>query len=248
MVVLKDSVQQVISYDAAFLAFGLGTMAGGGVPWNDPSVMEVRDQGSGTQQMIATAIALDAAKWQGNKNAGAGAVVTALTGHTDKKDQAIGILSSGDADKQRAVFRILSYQHKDQTCGFTPDSDSTTQFDKANVRDGHYAIWGPLHFYAKDGVNADVKKVIDILTGVVTPKFDLIKMEAQAHVTPDCAMRVSRTTEIGPMASYMPKQSCECKFVVEATGKKPDSCKTCDGDADCDSAAPKCNFHYCEVQ
>lgn len=246
--VLKDSAQQVISYDAAYLAFGFGTEAGGGVPWNDPSVFEIRGPGSGTQQMLATAIALDAAKWKGNQQSGAGAVVTALSGHTADKDKAIGILSTSDADKNRASLRILSYQHKDQTCGFTPDSDSTTAFDKANVRGGQYAIWGQMHFYSKDS-NADAKKVLDIVTGKVAPSFDLIKMEAKAFVVPDCAMRVSRTSEIGPMSSYMPAKSCECKYIVEATGDTPSNCKACDKDADCTSPnATKCNYGYCEAQ
>jgi ABC-type phosphate transport system substrate-binding protein len=250
------STQRVISYEAAYLTFGLGA-AGAVSPWIDPTKYEVRAATSGTLMMLATAISVPGAKWLGNKTSGSGAVVTAI-GTTDNAtasvaETAIGILGSDSADKNRDKLHILAYQAKGQSCGYLPDSTATS-FDKQNVRDGHYMIWGPLHMFAKTSggvvTNADAKTVIDLLTGAaVRSTFDLIKIEAKGGVTPDCAMRVTRTTEVGDLMSYMPPKSCECKFVAEATGTAPTSCKTCTADADCTTAgSPKCNFGYCEVQ
>ncbi|HEX3596390.1 MAG TPA: hypothetical protein VHU80_14875, partial [Polyangiaceae bacterium] len=244
-----------ISSEAAYLAFGLGADAGGGVPWNDPTVFEVRGATSGTMLMTGSVIGLAATKWLGNKNADTMTVLTKLAtdvtmGNTQK---AIGIMSSGDADKNRSAVRGLAFQATGSKCGYTPDSDSTTAFDKANTRDGHYPISGPVHLYthAPSGTiaNADVKKVVDLMTGAVDPDFDFITVQAKASVVPDCAMRVSSTKDGGALMSYMPPRSCECKFVAAATGNAPDGCAVCTKDTDCkSSAAPKCNFGYCEVK
>ncbi|HEX4336441.1 MAG TPA: hypothetical protein VH062_11045 [Polyangiaceae bacterium] len=255
LVVPKDSTQVSISSEAAYLTFGLGADAGNGVPWNDPTVHEVRGATSGTMLMTGSVIGLAATKWKGTAQADTAHVLTALgtdvtNGNTQK---AIGIMSSGDADKNRSAVRGLAFQPVGSSCGYTPDSDSTTSFDKANTRDGHYVIAGPAHLYAHAPsgtvANADVKKVIDYITGAVDPDFDLIAVEAKASVVPDCAMRVSNTVDGGPLASYMPPKSCECKFVAAATGTAPASCKTCVMDSDCkSSSAPKCNYGYCEVK
>jgi hypothetical protein len=58
-------------------------------------------------------------------------------------------------------------------------------------------------------------------------------------------MRVSRTEEVGPLASFMPARSCGCYF--DALTSSTD-CAACKVNADCAAAAPKCNFGYCEVQ
>jgi hypothetical protein len=96
----------------------------------------------------------------------------------------------------------------------------------------------------------DAKKVVDYLSLAETPTgFDLIQLEAKSGVVPDCAMRVRRGDEdMSPMISYMPKKSCECKFVYEATGTAPANCKTCTTSAECPATAPACNYGFCEVQ
>jgi ABC-type phosphate transport system substrate-binding protein len=248
------STQQSISAEAAYLMFGLG--AAGEVPtWNDPAYYMVRSETSGTQQMIAAAITVPANQWLGTSNAKSGDVLNGLVaasagGHADA---AVGILSTDVLDKNRDKVRALAYQHFDQTCGYHPDSE-VAAFDKQNVRDGHYMIWGPLHLLTEVDasnvpLNADAKLVIDYLTGAVVPtSFDLIALEATSGVVPTCAMRVTRDSEIGPLASYQPEKSCECKFVASATGAAPADCQTCAADSECPTSAPACNYGFCEVQ
>ena len=90
---------------------------------------------------------------------------------------------------------------------------------------------------------AEIQTIIDTLSGV--PTAALLAVETTKGVVPDCAMRVSRTSEVGPMASYMPPKSCECAFLATATGTAPASCKKCDAaGVDC----PACNLGYCEVR
>lgn len=255
-VVPVASTKQSISAEAAYLLMGFGT-AGAVATWTDMAQVQVRSDSSGTQQMLAAAINVPAGKWKGTSNKGSGDVVNALKASATP-DAAIGILATDTADKNRQTVRELAYQHYGQTCGYTPDSDATS-FDKKNVRDGHYAVWGPLHMLAKVNAQGAVeksatKKVVDYLSLAETPTgFDLIQLEAKTGVVPDCAMRVKRagSTEMAPLMSYMPAHSCECKFVADATGSVPSTCKPCTAASaatDCPASAPACNFGYCEVQ
>lgn len=260
--IAKKSTQASISAEAAYLTFGLG--ANGGTAWSDPTKFYIRPSSSGTLQMLATAIKVPAAKWQGVRTksdgttaAGSGDVLAYLntlqtTGSQPDADLGIGILATDLIDKNRATIRALPYQHFGQTCGYLPDS-SATSADKKNTRDGHYMVWGPLHMLAKvtggQPSNPGAKVVIDYLTGAVVPEFDLIATEAALGVVPDCAMRVSRDSEVGPLSSYMPAKSCECKFVSAATGvAEPAGCSTCVSNDDCTAAAPSCNYGFCEVR
>jgi ABC-type phosphate transport system substrate-binding protein len=247
----KTSTQTIISAEAAYLVYGFGNDSEVS-PWVDDTRIEQRSASSGTQQMIGAAIKVPAAKFKGHANSGSGDVVTSLTTSAglgaDAADKAIGILATDRADISRDKLTVLGYQHYGQSCAYWPDSTGTS-FDKANVRDGHYAIWGPLHMLARTSANANVKKVIDYLTGAETPStFDLIQLEAKTGVVPECAMRVQRTKEIGELTSFMPTKSCECKFVKEATGGTPDGCTACEQASDCPSDKPVCNFKFCEVQ
>ena len=259
-IVPAASSQHSISYEAAYLTYGFMT-PDPGLPYDHAFSFQRNDK-SGTQLMLGANIGVVANLWKGQTNIPGGAAIgstqdlldsmtTKLPSGTDPS-KVIGIAASGDVDGKRDQVRVLPFQPKGETCGYTPDSDSSTTFDKANVRDGHYLPAGPLHLYAHapggSVANADVQKVLDALTGKTDPGFDLIHVEEKAGVVPDCAMRVSRTKDGGALASYMPAQSCECKWLSEAGATLPDSCKSCNADNDCNSAAPKCHYGFCEVK
>lgn len=257
----KDSAATAISAEAAYLVYGFGAASHTVAPWIDNSVIFQRNGGSGTQNMIATAINVPAAKWQpvANTTASSDLMYAALTkAQTDGKSAAaIGILATDYADLKRSTVKVLAYQHYDQTCGYLPDS-SGTSFDKVNVRDGHYMIWGPLHLYAHatagKSTNADVQAVLDLLSLVSDTDGTMVTAEAKAGVVPDCAMHVSRDTEVGPLSSYEPAHGCECKFLKEATGAVPADCVACTTATkatDCAAATARgtaCNFGFCEAR
>jgi len=255
------STQHVISAEAAYMVFGFGadTAANSIAPWNDATAMEVRSASSGTQQMISAALAqvnpsFVATKMKGVANSGSGAVLTGLAtlAAAGNQEKAIGILATDLTDVNRAAVRELAFQAVGQTCGYTPDSTETS-FDKKNVRDGHYQIWGPVHLLAPatGGVatSAGANTIISYLSG--SPSEALIAVEAKKGVVPDCAMRTQHAGEVGPMSSYMPAHSCECAFVTAANGVAPAACIACTAATAatvCPATAPACNFGYCEVQ
>jgi ABC-type phosphate transport system substrate-binding protein len=258
-VVPAGSNETSISAEAAYTVFGYGGSMYQVMPWIDPLQLHIRNQGSGTQQMIATAIGLAASKWKGHDEGGSSGVVTAVAGSTSVQ-AAIGIVVTGNADPvshgvTNATLKILAYQHKGQKCGYYPDSSSTT-FDKINVRQGRYAIWGPVHMVtAVDGqgnpTNASAATLIKYMTHNGLSAADnqtMINAEIAAHATPQCAMQVSRTGEIGAEASYQPDVPCGC-FFESKVGNASSSCKTCTMDTDCTMGnLTHCRYGYCEAK
>ena len=249
-VVPKTSTQKVISKAAGYFVFGFGKDSGVD-PWTDESFLFVRDASSGTQQMFGAAIGVPPDRWRGVPATSSGDLVTKLIAST-KPEATIGILTAEVAGANRATLTTLAYQDVDQSCGYWTDS-TPSGFDKRNVRDGHYAVWGPLHLLTKlDGMGYPINKsagdVVAYLTGTKTAPggFDLIALLAGANIVPACAMQVRRMSELGPLTSFAPERACGCYFEEVATGKT--ACKACMSDVECGEGSPKCNYGYCETQ
>lgn len=257
-VVPAASSQTSISAEAAYLVFGFG-MAGAVAPYTDDNLIFRRNETSGTQLMITTALSqggqpFPGTKWKGIDATGSGALLTKVS-TSAMPEATIGILASDLADDAvtGGKIKILQYQHYEQSCGFLPDS-STTSHDKKNVRDGHYPIWGPLHMFAKIGAdkkptNKAAATLIDAITGAAeVTGVNMIDVEISAHTIPGCAMQVGRTAEIGALMSVAPAKPCGCYFEAKANGAAPTSCKTCTTDTDCAGGpATHCRYGYCEA-
>lgn len=265
-VVPKASSQVSISAAAAYFVFGFGNDSGVS-PWTVDTSIYRRNASSAVQALLAVAIGVPLTRWAGvdvgtlaeNTDAGlsgAAAVVNALE-LDPNAEQAIGILATTNLDPTTTThISTLAYKDFDQSCGYYPDSTAAAH-DKANVRDGHYALWGPLHFFTyvdSNGVptNSNVERVISYLTGTAVPPggVDLLQVEAQNNLIAPCAMRVTRTSELGPLASYAPPGACDCYFDYVSTGQS--SCTTCARASDCPASAPVCNLSFpqsfCETQ
>jgi ABC-type phosphate transport system substrate-binding protein len=254
-VVPNSSPEKSISAEAAYMIFGFGKDSGV-TPWTDEASLFVRSSTSGTLQMLASAIGVPGTKWKGVAEANSGAVVSAINAANGAGGtaaaKAIGILSADLADANRLTMRELAYKHYGQNCGWLPDS-SAVKFDKANVRNGHYAIWGPIHLLRRTDVDAAnqpyVKLAIDYVTGAQDPPgVDLIAFEAAARVIPQCAMRVQRKAEMGPLSPFTPVKPCGCYYEYSANAGTS-SCKPCSTPADCDSGTTCTKFSgvgYCE--
>jgi len=133
-----------------------------------------------------------------------------------------------------------------------PDRDEQSN-DKGNVRNGLYPIWGPLHFFIHISAsgyptNAKAGEVVGYLAGTrPTPAgVDLVKLEAQRHAIPQCAMRVRRTQEMGPAMPFAPASACGCYYEKMATNTT--GCKVCATSAECPAGTPVCSYGYCEPQ
>jgi hypothetical protein len=87
-------------------------------------------------------------------------------------------------------------------------------------------------------------------TAVAPGGVDLVQVEAQNNLVAPCAMRVTRTVELGPLASYSPSGSCGCYYDYVSTGQS--SCTPCSKESDCSASAPICNISFaqgfCETQ
>jgi ABC-type phosphate transport system substrate-binding protein len=239
-----------ISAEAAYYVYGFGA-ASGVEPWSNETAIFRRDELSGTQRMVAAAIGVDAARWKGIGTTGSEDLRKKLIA-SPLPARALGILSTDVAQENRDNVKILAYRHSGQTCGYYPDRDERSN-EKANVRDGHYAIWGPLHLFTRlNGsgfpVKAAAADVIGYLNGTKTAGdgLDLIALEAQRHVVPQCAMRVKRGSELGALASYAPPGACGCYYDKVANGST--TCTPCTGPRDCPATAPACSYGYCETQ
>jgi hypothetical protein len=249
-VVPKASTQKVISKAAGYFVFGFGNESGV-EPWTDESSLIIRDASSGTQQMFGVALGVPPAKWRGVSATSSTDLVAKLIAST-KSEATIGILTAEVAGANRPSLTTLAYQDAGQSCGYWTDS-TPSGFDKRNVRDGHYAVWGPLHLLTKlDGngypINKSAGDVVAYLTGTKAAPggFDLIALLAGANIIPACAMQVRRVSELGPLTSFAPERACGCYFEEVATGKT--TCQACMSDVECGEASPKCNYGYCETQ
>ena len=253
MVVPAASMQQSISAEAAYMVWGFGSNSGVS-PWTDATFLLQRSATSGTQNMIGAAIGLPAGEWQGLKNAGSSNVLSAITNVANGKgidggpttdpqalEKTLGILASDVADSNRQYLKPLAFQDVDESCGWYPDSTAAS-FDKQNVRDGHYPIWGPSHLIAysdMDGneINPSVKTLVDAMNGrnaQVLDTLDIVEFYAKSHIIPTCAMHVQRGQDGHDYQPYAPPISCSCYYDLQATGQT--SCVPCNGDADCANA------------
>jgi hypothetical protein len=247
------STQQAISAAAARAVFGMGGDKGLGAPWTNPSLYFIRNQSTGTQQMIGKAIGVPPGAFWGIDRGTAAAVDADLRVISDPTlaNQAIGIISADYYDADRANLRALAFKATDQDCGYLPDSTPFKK-DKANVRDGHYPIWGPIHFFADVEGGLPVSSAAAAFVSVVSvPNLakQLVDAFIASSLVPDCAMTVQRSAELGALATYAPPFECGCYFEASVGGAAPEGCTKCATAGDCaDPARPACNLGYCEVQ
>jgi hypothetical protein len=249
----KGSTQKSISAEAAYNVFGFGASSGV-EPWTEPSLIFVRDLGSGVQLTLGTTIGLPPNSWHGVRVAASNLLKPTLI-NTSDPERTIGPTSADQADEQdgRANLRTLAYQHYDQNCGYLPDSNMGS-FDKRNVRDGHYVLWAPYHFYTRGtaGRTTDqrVANVVSYLSGakpLPNRNTDLITTLKQGGLVPVCAMRVTREKEGAPIVPYKPSPSCGCYYdIASPGGTAPPECTPCVQNTDCPIARPICSFGYCE--
>ena len=117
-----------------------------------------------------------------------------------------------------------------------------------NVRDGHYPLWGYVHFFTPDRAG---RRAVGCGQGVRhalldrAPRPELLDNIIAASLVPQCAMKVVRT---GEEADFTPQTGlqCGCYFDFKTTGKTdvPGRAQT---SSDCPADRSACNYGYCEV-
>jgi ABC-type phosphate transport system substrate-binding protein len=258
-VVPGNSTQNSITAEAAFAVFGRGGKNGTEdliYPWDTPSLYYIRNANTGTQQMIGRAIHVPADQFWGVDRGTAKKVADTLPLlDPTQAEKAIGIISVDYYDANRMNLKALAFQGPGQSCAYLPDS-SPFAMDKRNVRDGHYPIWGPLHFFAAAQNGAPVSTAalafLTVATGVLSAESAsdrLLDAYIDASLVPTCAMTVQRSSELGSLTPFAPRGECGCYFETRATKKAPTECVACAANQDCaDPIRPFCSHGFCEVQ
>jgi hypothetical protein len=275
LVVPKASTQQVISAEAVYYIYGFGpeNPAYQVPPWTVPGAIASRTTTSAAGLLLAKAVGLPlshslygsvgpnntAGPNDVKTNQGAVEWVTGVTSDAAKNnpEAAIGFCSTETADANRDRVNTLAFQAAGQNAGYWPDSTATA-LDKINIREGRYYLWNPHHFYARlnnEGEIADetTRRWIEYITGKrpLPDGKNYLDIQADLGLIPACAMKVTRTDDVGPLSSFVPDEPCGCYYEARVTGKTPEGCQACatEGeDPSCPSDAPVCRHGFCEVK
>ncbi|HEX7505382.1 MAG TPA: hypothetical protein VF550_01340 [Polyangia bacterium] len=243
------STQNAISVEAAHIIFGLGGQNPVGppaAPWTDPAYYSIRNSGAGSTALAAQLIRVPRTAFWGVDRLSTDAIRDSLNASA-APEQSIGILSIDYADKARGNLRVLFLQGEGQISGFLPDSTATS-LNKANVRDGHYPLWGYVHFYTPNINGAPSAAGGAFVTRFSMPKLDgaLVDAMIDASLVPQCVMKVARDTEMGGFLHNPNKYQCGCHFDYRTSGKSP--CAPCATPNDCPASTPACNYGFCETE
>jgi hypothetical protein len=243
------SKQESISVEAAHLVFGLGGQNPSGpnqMPWIDPAYYSIRNSGAGSTALAAELIHVPRAQFWGVDRLSTDNIRDSLIASA-APDASIGILSIDYADKSRGNLRVLYLQGEGQLTGYLPDSTATS-LNKANVRDGHYPLWGYVHFYTANINGAPSVTAGAFVTRFTVPKLDreLVDAMIDASLVPQCAMRVARETEMGAFVHNPYRYQCGCYFDFRTVGRN--TCSTCKSTNDCPTTSPACNYGFCETE
>jgi hypothetical protein len=245
-VVPAGSQERAISFATARQVFGNG---GGVAPWLDEKQIFVRGNGTATLRLLAKELELAPAQVWGLDQGNAITMGVNIGNTTDptRAQSTIGIIGADFYDTlYRSSIKPLAFQAKGQSCAYVPDSTLQAK-DKMNVRDGHYPLWGRIHFFYS-GYSEVAGKFIFLLTNANLDP-DILKAFVAASFIPTCAMKVKRTSELSELLmDDPPPHPCGCAFdkMTSLTGQDPPGCKACKGDGECRDPTPSCNFGFCE--
>jgi hypothetical protein len=235
----------------AQLIWGCG-MAGMVTPFDDNTGIQQRNMNSGSQGLVAKAINVPTASFFGKMNNGGGDVVSSISAYvmSHNPSKAIGFIAGDLFDTNRATLYPVAYQQFNQNKAYYADSSRDAK-DRKNVRDGHYGVWGPEHFFVKvdtggNPTNAAAVKFIGATFGsMYSSAFNYLELQSLAGVIPQCAMKVARDDDA--FGNIKPKTDntdpCGCAYEKFRTGIT--TCTACTGNTDC-SGGKTCHHGYCE--
>ncbi len=221
-------------------------------PCSASGMRELWARGIGAEngRMLATQIGLGCF----NSLTAETAVIT-YVGPSTSPDQTIGYTSTEFYDQYRDLVRGLKVRGPGQLRAYWPDSDMTST-DKINIREGRYMLQGALRLVAAvdaSGVpsKAGARRIIDWFQGnpvdaLLQLPFDVNEVYAKRGVVPQCAMRVTKSSDMPVFKHYKHPQPCHCSFEMLATGKTSIAgCVPCAGASAC-STGQVCSHGYCE--
>jgi hypothetical protein len=156
-------------------------------------------------------------------------------------------------DSHRSTLNAVAFRGHNRTNAYHADS-SPTSTDRKNVRDGHYVIQGPLHFFTAltDGQPSPLaKQVLEYLVGSVpidpndTANTSHVSTVAALGTVPQCAMMVQIDRDGGYFSPFTPAVSCTCRYERVVNGKELAGCVSCTSSSQC-AVGKTCQTGYCE--
>jgi hypothetical protein len=249
IITARASTQEAIDAREGYFVYGRG-MSAGIAPWTNELLTFRRNSGSGTQITVFKNLHVPPGSTIGVDATGTGPMLTQVAGAASP-EQALGFASLDAVDPKRGTIKTLAYRHWAQTKFYWPDSTNST-YDKKNVRDGHYPLWGYEHAVTLvDGAGAPLKplakKLSDILSGAAPlPGGDAILLESKAGVVPLCAMDVSRSADAGDFSLVTTGSSCGC-FFEKNVPSGTTACTSCTADTQC-APGQHCRNTFCEAR
>lgn len=220
------SSQEVISWEAAKAIYDPASDQVAS-PWTDLSFVSQRITESGTQRLVATLLGLDpdtlmnGVSFTSSSNLISGIEQLNESAPEGDVDKVLGIYDVSNRDRRwksgESGFETLAFQASDSKCGYKPDVNG---FDKANVRNGRYVLWSPLHFVRRtDGDEEHMNSVTRVLDLILmdpktsidgVTKYEVFVTWVNRGFVPDCAMQVQRDSEMGELSTQT--TTCTCAF------------------------------------
>jgi hypothetical protein len=265
------SSNYAITAEALYFIYGFGPESGYDVkPWTKAASVAARTTTSAAGLLLAKAVGIPTSRplfgsnisarpqQDVKNNQGAINYITTEASAVADPDSAIGFCSTETVESgtNREKVRTLAFQAKDQQVAYFPDSTDTAS-DKKNIREGHYFLWNPHHFFAHvDGqqfVNEKAGQLVRYLTGAepLPGEKSFLELVIDTNVIPQCAMHVTRNGDMGPLASYQPDAPCGCYFdEKKGFDHGCTACTADDGENDpaCPTETPVCRHGFCEVK
>lgn len=244
-VVPPASSQVAITAEEAYFVWGFGA-AGQVAPWTDEAFLFSRPNTAGTKITFGANIRVPAAKWKGEQLEKTNDVINAVASSVNA-EATLGIVGGANYDGRRDALKALAFQAFGQQAAWYPDSTAAA-FDKRNVRDGHYLLWGPSVWLTRvDGAGAPTHPRVARLLNLLQSKAQEPAVGATGIIVdrgfiPDCAMQVQRDGQAGDLRLYAPAEPCGCFFEdrVGAGG----ACTACTGAEQCGGG--RCVLGFCE--
>jgi ABC-type phosphate transport system substrate-binding protein len=161
---------------------------------------------------------------------------------------AVGFSNMAAFEVNRTRVKQLAFRAAGQTMAFYADSGPLVS-DRRNVRDGHYPVWGYVHFITRTtggNLSPQASELIGWINGAKTSAaIDHVSIEAAAGLIPLCAMKVKRSSDGGLLSPYSPQTPCHCGFEARATQASPVACTPCVSATACPSGLT-CRHGFCD--
>jgi hypothetical protein len=239
-----------MSAEMGQLIWGCGGPGGMVSPFLNNAHILIRGQTSGTQGIVAKAIGVPTQSFFGTAPPnGANGIVNLLGADHTYDSDGIGFIAADLFDQNRSSLNPVAFQAFGQNKAYYADS-SAGATDRQNLRDGHYAVWGPEHFYVNTNYNSTgmmspgAQKFLGSQDGTMyASSFDYIRYQTLAGVVPQCAMKVKRTDDGTPVMPNTPTDPCGCYYEKIRTNKT--SCTACPTGNEC-TGGKTCHHGYCE--